>query len=169
VVFAYNEVVQGGGTGRGGQMTMPATVKLALMPFDGGQVFPVTARMRWRLESGGKLALWYDLLRLEDILDMAFEDERQVIKNGTVGSVRAVLARAGVTCRAVTTSGNGVADDRGMVAECRAAGPADDSAARARTARHNVSALPVSGPQRQPQPPIVVEVSSVRHQRVDGE
>lgn len=92
IQFTYNEIVQG--NSRAGQMMMPADLLLALSPFEGSSQFPVTARMRWRLETGGKLSLWYDLLRVEDVLDIAFEQTRDNIKNGTVTVARSIISGA---------------------------------------------------------------------------
>jgi uncharacterized protein YfdQ (DUF2303 family) len=87
VLFTYNEVVNGPPVGK---VSMPTELKLVLKPFEGSIEYPVTARMRWRIPSG-KLTLWYDLLRADDVLDAAFADETQRVKNGTVATVRALL------------------------------------------------------------------------------
>jgi uncharacterized protein YfdQ (DUF2303 family) len=92
VQFSYNEIVQG--NSRAGTMTMPAELILVLSPFEGSAEFPVTARMRWRLETGGKLSLWYDLLRIENVVDLAFAETRDNIKNGTVSVCRAIISGA---------------------------------------------------------------------------
>jgi uncharacterized protein YfdQ (DUF2303 family) len=89
VQFQYSEDVQG--SPKAGQMKMPPEIKLALQPFEGSNRYAVLGRLRYRIGEGGKLALWYDLLRAQDVLDVAFADVLAAITNDTAGSVRAVL------------------------------------------------------------------------------
>jgi uncharacterized protein YfdQ (DUF2303 family) len=89
VQFTYNEDVQG--TPRSAAMKVPTEITLALAPFEGSKAYKVTARLRYRIGEGGKLELWYDLLRVVDVLDAAFNDVLDDIKKGTADSVRMVL------------------------------------------------------------------------------
>jgi uncharacterized protein YfdQ (DUF2303 family) len=86
--FTFNEDVSG--SAKSGSLEIPAVFTLGLVPFEGATEYKITARFRYRLE-GGKLSLWFDLVRLEDTLDAAFFDERDVIANA-VGKDTPILA-----------------------------------------------------------------------------
>jgi uncharacterized protein YfdQ (DUF2303 family) len=75
-IFAYSEMVQG--SARDGSLTIPADFTLALIPFLGADTYQVTARFRYRL-NGSQLALSYELVRIKDVLEKAFADEREDI------------------------------------------------------------------------------------------
>ena len=62
--FTYNEEVQG--TTRKGQMKVPETFLVGIPVFVAGEHYAVTARLRYRIESGD-LRLWYDLLNPHEI------------------------------------------------------------------------------------------------------
>lgn len=59
--------------GRKGQLTIPETFELALVPFEGSPAYKVTARLRYRI-GDGRLTLGYALDRPEDVLEAAFRD-----------------------------------------------------------------------------------------------
>lgn len=69
--FAYLENVQGTASGN---VEIPQEFKLVLQPFDGSKQYPVTARFRYRI-TAKQLTMWFDLVRLQDVLEEAFNDE----------------------------------------------------------------------------------------------
>lgn len=80
--FVYAEDVQG--TTHREDLKIPDQFKLVLQPIEGAEPVAVDARFRFRVEEGGKLSLWFDLVRPEDILERAFEDTRTQIGGGLV-------------------------------------------------------------------------------------
>jgi uncharacterized protein YfdQ (DUF2303 family) len=73
--FAYLETINGSATtAKDGKIEIPQELTLALQPFEGAKVYPVKARFRYRL-AGSKVTLWFDLVRLQDVLKEAFNDE----------------------------------------------------------------------------------------------
>ncbi|MDP9101630.1 MAG: YfdQ family protein [Actinomycetota bacterium] len=58
--------------GRKQDMTIPSGFDLALMPFDGANVFKVTCRLRYRI-GGGELRIGYLMDRPDDILRAAYD------------------------------------------------------------------------------------------------
>lgn len=79
--FNYSENVQGAAGARG-DLKIPDVFKLALQPFEGATVYPVDARFRYRIVEGGKLSLWFELVRIDDILEHAFTEAESEIVNG---------------------------------------------------------------------------------------
>lgn len=67
--------------GRAGNMTIPQVFKLALKPFEGGAVYGVTARFRYRIQ-GGTLRVGYQIERPEDVLREAFDSVTEAIREG---------------------------------------------------------------------------------------
>jgi uncharacterized protein YfdQ (DUF2303 family) len=62
-------------TAKKGTVQVPETFVLGIGPWVGVEPYRIDARLRYRLQDG-KLTLWYDLARLEDIVRQAFEDVR---------------------------------------------------------------------------------------------
>ncbi|MYE01162.1 MAG: DUF2303 family protein [Alphaproteobacteria bacterium] len=67
--FGYSEDVAG--STRQGQMKIPEAFQLGIPVFRGGELYAITARLRYRID-GGNLALWYDLLNPHEIERDAF-------------------------------------------------------------------------------------------------
>ena len=65
-------------TAKKGTVTVPEAFVLGIAPWFGVEPYRVDARLRYRLQDG-KLTLWYDLARLEDIVRAAFEDVRKFL------------------------------------------------------------------------------------------
>lgn len=80
VRFQYIENVNG--SAKGGTMQIPEAFTLTLCPYEGGDFHSVIARFRYRIGQGGRLALWYDLLQVDEILEAAFVQEKQRIAAG---------------------------------------------------------------------------------------
>lgn len=59
--------------GTRGQIDIPETFTLGLIPFDGARAYKVTARLRYRIQDAA-LVLGYVLERPEDVLESAFAD-----------------------------------------------------------------------------------------------
>lgn len=74
--FAYAEDVQSQ-AGRG-TLTIPNEFTLVLQPFEGSKTYQVKARFRHKLRSG-KLSMWFDLIRIEDVIRTAFAEEQDRI------------------------------------------------------------------------------------------
>ncbi len=89
VQFTYNEDVQG--SPKAGSMKMPPEILLVVSVFEGSPVSMVKARLRYRIGEGGKLALWFDLLGMQNIVDEAFKSVLAKVTMDTADSVRAVL------------------------------------------------------------------------------
>ncbi|MFE4647700.1 DUF2303 family protein [Streptomyces sp. NPDC056707] len=80
--FSYVEDVKAK-AGHKGDITIPATLTLALRPFEGTEPYKVTARFKYRLDrQQGSLSLGFKIERPEDILTAAFTDIRTLIDNG---------------------------------------------------------------------------------------
>ncbi|MFD6421584.1 DUF2303 family protein [Streptomyces sp. NPDC060198] len=80
--FSYIEE-QTGKAGHKGDITIPATLILALRPFEGSEAYRVTARFKYRLDrQEGALKLGFKIERPADILASAFEDIRTLVADG---------------------------------------------------------------------------------------
>lgn len=80
--FSYVEE-QTGKAGHKGDITIPATLTLALRPFEGTEPYKVTARFRYRLDKAkGELRLGFKIERPGDVLAAAFDDIRVLVDNG---------------------------------------------------------------------------------------
>lgn len=82
--FSYQEAIDGS-TAKG-QIKIPDTFKLGIPVFLGGDMYEVTARLRYRIESG-KLGLWYELYRPEHIEIDAFSQVVTKVADGTATPV----------------------------------------------------------------------------------
>lgn len=89
VNFAYEEDVQG--TAKASQVKIPTSFTLVLTPYYGSKQAQLEARLRYRIGSGGALALTFQLIRHEDVLEAAFLDVVEAVKAATVEHVRAVV------------------------------------------------------------------------------
>lgn len=89
VQFTFNEDVQG--AARGGALKVPTEFVVLLAPYEGVVPRPVTARLRYRIGDGGKLAIWFDLVRLQDVVVTAFDEVVALVREQTAGAARAVV------------------------------------------------------------------------------
>jgi len=78
--FTYREEVDGK-AGKTGQMEIPETFALGLRPFEGADGFRITARLRYRINSGD-LRIGYKLERPEDVIREAFLSVVQKVQAG---------------------------------------------------------------------------------------
>lgn len=72
VKFRYHEETKAG-AGQKGDLEVPEKFELRLPVYRGGDAFPITARLRYRISQNG-LGLGYKLDRPEELLDAAFSE-----------------------------------------------------------------------------------------------
>lgn len=97
VKFGYEETTTAR-AGTKGDLEIPSEFTLAIKPYVGGPTYKVGARFRYKIGAGGKLTLTYLLDRPEAVLEAAFTDIIDSIRDG-VPAADAVEATA--TTRAV--------------------------------------------------------------------
>lgn len=76
VQFTFNKIVDGATTGgQGGAIKMPTKFKISIPVFKGiGQPkYEIEAHFRFRVGSGGTLDIWYDLIRSNKVVELAFK------------------------------------------------------------------------------------------------
>lgn len=83
IQFTYNEQT----TGSAGQMEIPQEFTLGIPVYEGGAKYELKARLRYRINEG-QLAMWYDLLRPERLLEDAFNELSAHIKKEVEGFAR---------------------------------------------------------------------------------
>ena len=79
--LVYEETIQG--TAAKGKLSVPETFAIGIPVFEGGQGYHVDARLRYRIEEGGKLSMWFDLMRPHKIIEDAVREVWQTIEAGT--------------------------------------------------------------------------------------
>lgn len=67
--ITYEEQIDG--TAAKGRLNVPEVFALGVPVFEGGDRYRVEARLRYRIADGGKLSMWYDLLRPHKIVEDA--------------------------------------------------------------------------------------------------
>lgn len=67
--ISYEEQVSG--TAAKGMITVPEEFTIGIPVLEGGPRYAVTARLRYRIQEGGKLAMWFELVRPHKILEDA--------------------------------------------------------------------------------------------------
>jgi uncharacterized protein YfdQ (DUF2303 family) len=70
-----------GGGVQQGSFDIPNAFKLAIEPFQGVGLKSIDARFRYRVKDGA-LAMWYELVRPEDVLKAAFDEIVAQIRSG---------------------------------------------------------------------------------------
>lgn len=71
VKFVYSETVQAS-AGKKGDLEIPETFILGIAPYEGGDAFKITARLRYAIRESN-LAIGYTIERPEDVLTAAFD------------------------------------------------------------------------------------------------
>lgn len=71
VQFAYTETIDA--RAEGGTIEVPREFSLGLRIFKNGEAYKIKARLKYRLNSGS-LKFWYELDRIENIVETAFQD-----------------------------------------------------------------------------------------------
>ena len=67
--ITYEETIEG--TAAKGRLMVPETFALGIAVFEGGDRYRVEARLRYRIADGGKMTMWFDLLRPHKVLEDA--------------------------------------------------------------------------------------------------
>jgi uncharacterized protein YfdQ (DUF2303 family) len=67
--ITYEESIEG--TAAKGRLMVPEVFSLGIPVLEGGDRYQVEARLRYRIADGGKLSMWYDLLRPQKVLEDA--------------------------------------------------------------------------------------------------
>ncbi len=86
--FSYTANVEAQATNSSGQMVIPEQFKLSIPVWAGlnAKKYNFDARFRFRLE-GGKLVLWYELIRPHKVIEQAFSDMLKNIEDKTKAKV----------------------------------------------------------------------------------
>lgn len=84
VQLTYNEEIDGR-AGATGQLSIPEQFFIGIKPFLGGDGFLVAARFRYRI-TDGRLAMWYELVRPDKVLEEAYIAVRAQIQQA-IGEV----------------------------------------------------------------------------------
>jgi uncharacterized protein YfdQ (DUF2303 family) len=79
VQFKYTENISGM-AGAAGTMKIPEAFHLAIPVYLGGPLSGLKARLRYRIDNTGKLAMWYDLHRPEKVVESATRDITSTIR-----------------------------------------------------------------------------------------
>lgn len=74
----YHEVIDGT-AGAAGQLKIPEKFTIGLKLFRGGAPYQMDARLRYRIKDGN-LALWYELIRQQTVIDANINDTTQLIE-----------------------------------------------------------------------------------------
>lgn len=69
-----------------GSVTVPEKIEIGIPVFKNGQAYRVQAKLRYRLHSG-KLTLWYELIEINSIMDDAFKNVCDFIKENISDSI----------------------------------------------------------------------------------
>ena len=77
----YQEEVKGTVESKGGSMKIPDGFSLRLPVFLGGPLYPLDARLRYRIDDG-KLQIWYDLHRPHKVVEAATQAVTLAIRKG---------------------------------------------------------------------------------------
>jgi uncharacterized protein YfdQ (DUF2303 family) len=72
--LTYEEEISG--TAAKGKFKVPEEFSIGIPVLEGGPRYEVTARLRYRIADGGKLTIWYELVRPHKILEDAFNGVR---------------------------------------------------------------------------------------------
>lgn len=79
--FTYEEDVQG--SAQKGQLKVPEEFVLAIPVFENGDLWRVEAKLRYRIGDGGKLSIWYELVRPHKVIEAAVKELRARIAADT--------------------------------------------------------------------------------------
>lgn len=79
--FTYQEVVSG--TANKGKLQIPESFTIGIPVLEGGERYGVECRLRYRIADGGKLQMWYDMLRPHKVVEDAIKQVWLSISEGT--------------------------------------------------------------------------------------
>lgn len=83
--LTYEEQISG--TASKGKITVPETFTIGVPVMEGGPKYAVQCRLRYRIGDGGKMAMWYELVRPHKIVEDAINEVWEMIQNATGVSV----------------------------------------------------------------------------------
>ncbi len=81
VQFTFNEETKG--TAGKGTIEIPERFGIAIPVFEGGDKYRIDARLRYRINDGGQLAMWYELERPHKVIEHATKEVWKAIGDGT--------------------------------------------------------------------------------------
>lgn len=79
--LTYEEEISG--TAQKGQLQVPEVFAIGIPVLEGGPRYRVEARLRYRIADGGKLSMWYELVRPHKVLEDAVKEVWQLIQTET--------------------------------------------------------------------------------------
>ncbi len=79
--FTYDEYVQG--SALQGQLQVPEQFSLAIPVFENGAKWRVDVRLRYRIQDGGNLVMWLELIRPQKVIEGAVLELREQIAKDT--------------------------------------------------------------------------------------
>ena len=79
--FTFAEEVQG--SAQQGQLAIPEKFVIGVPVFENGEKWRVDVRLRYRIEEGGRLVMWVELVRPHKIIEEAVKELRARIAEGT--------------------------------------------------------------------------------------
>jgi len=84
--LAYSETIEGA-AGIKGEIKIPEKFTIGLKLFKGGIAYQIDARLRYRIKEGN-LALWYELIRPQAVIDANISDTKSLIEEAvTAGEI----------------------------------------------------------------------------------
>lgn len=79
--LTYEEQISG--TASKGKITVPETFTIGIPVLENGTPYAVECRLRYRIGDGGKMAMWYELIRPQKILEDAVKEVWTAIETNT--------------------------------------------------------------------------------------
>lgn len=79
--LTYEEQVDG--TAAKGNLTIPETITIGIPVFEGGDRYKIEAHFRYRIADGGKLTMWFELVRPHKVIEDAVKTARTSIETAT--------------------------------------------------------------------------------------
>lgn len=79
--FTYEEDVQG--SAQKGQLQIPEMFAIGIPVFENGEKWRVDVRLRYRIQEGGRLSMWIELIRPHKVIDQAVKELRERITTET--------------------------------------------------------------------------------------
>ncbi|WP_200844022.1 DUF2303 family protein [Pantoea sp. 18069] len=79
--FTFAEEIQG--SAQQGQLSIPELFVIGVPVFENGEKWRVDVRLRYRIEEGGRLVMWVELVRPHKVIEEAVKELRARIAEGT--------------------------------------------------------------------------------------
>lgn len=79
VQFTYDRETKTGGKGT---LTVPERFKIGIPPFRGADPYEIEADLRFRVSDEGNLTFWYSLRRADEVMEAAFRDVVDTLREG---------------------------------------------------------------------------------------